>query len=39
MVGYAASIIRAAISAERMSVLVYEKREGGHFCLWFCLSL
>ena len=37
MVGYAASIIRAAISAEGMSVLVYEKREGSHFCLRFRL--
>ena len=33
MVGYAASIIRAAKSAEGVTVLVYEKREGGHFGL------
>ena len=37
MVGYATGIIRAAKSAEGMSVLVYEKREGAHFGLRFRL--
>ena len=39
MVGYAASIIRAAIGAEGVTVLVYEKREHRHFGLRFCLWL
>ena len=33
MVGYATGIIGTAKSAEGMSVLVYEKREGAHFGL------